>query len=105
MSAVLLAILALLISYPASAQQDPRAQRGRVFVQTHCAQCHSTGPAGPSPLAVAPSFRDLHKSYPVESLAESLAEGIVTGHPTMPQSTLDTGQIGAVIAYLKTLER
>ena len=105
MSAVLLAILALLISSPASAQQDPRAQRGRVFVQTHCAQCHSIGAAGPSPLADAPPFRDLHKSYPVESLAESLAEGIVTGHPTMPQFTLDPGQIGDVIAYLKTLER
>ena len=29
----------------------------------------------------------------------------MTGHPTMPQFKLDPGQIGDVIAYLKTLEQ
>jgi cytochrome c len=53
---------------------------------------------------LAPPFRTLHTKYPVENLAESLAEGIMTGHPTMPQFRLDPGQIGDVIAYLKTLE-
>ena len=43
--------------------------------------------------------------YPVESLEEALAEGISTGHPTMPEFRLDPGQIGDVIAYLKSLER
>jgi hypothetical protein len=41
----------------------------------------------------------------VEDLAESLGEGIRTGHPTMPEFRLDPGQVGDVIAYLKTLER
>jgi hypothetical protein len=40
----------------------------------------------------------------VESLQESLAEGIVTGHPSMPEFQLDPGQVGDVIAYLKSLE-
>jgi mono/diheme cytochrome c family protein len=93
----------VLLAHPASAQ-EPRAQRGRVFVQTHCAQCHAIGPVGSSPLSVAPPFRDLHKRYPVDSLAESLAEGIVTGHPSMPQFQLDVAQVNDVIAYLKTLE-
>ena len=43
--------------------------------------------------------------YPVESLEEALAEGISTGHPTMPEFRLDPDQIGDVIAYLKSLER
>jgi hypothetical protein len=34
-----------------------------------------------------------------------LAEGIVTGHPTMPEFRLDPDQIENLIAYLKTLER
>jgi hypothetical protein len=34
-----------------------------------------------------------------------LAEGIVTGHPTMPEFQLDAGQVGDFIAYLKSLER
>ena len=70
----------------------------------NCASCHSVDKVSPSPLAIAPPFRTLHLKYPVENLEESLSEGIVTGHPTMPQFKLDPGQIGDVIAYLKSLE-
>jgi mono/diheme cytochrome c family protein len=89
----------------ASAQTlSPSAQRGLTFVQTNCARCHAVGRLGGSPLAVAPPFRTLHNMYPVESLAEALTEGIVTGHPSMPEFRLDPGQAQDVIAYLKTLE-
>jgi len=84
---------------------SPAAQRGRVFVQTNCAHCHAVGRVGDSPLSVAPPFRTLHTRYPVESLQEALAEGIMTGHPTMPEFRLDPDQVSAVISYLKTLER
>lgn len=83
----------------------PAAQRGWTFVQTHCAQCHATGKIGGSPLAIAPPFRELHLRYPVENLQEALAEGITTGHPTMPEFRLDPDQINSVISYLKSLER
>ena len=33
-----------------------------------------------------------------------LAEGIMAGHPTMPQFRLEPDQVRDVIAYLKTLE-
>ena len=84
---------------------SPAAQRGRVFVQVNCAKCHAVGHIGDSPLSIAPAFRTLHKRYPVESLQESLAEGIVTGHPSMPEFALPPDQVDAVIAYLKSLER
>ncbi|WP_245513127.1 c-type cytochrome [Enterovirga rhinocerotis] len=84
---------------------DPSEQRGLTFVREHCARCHAVGKADASPLAEAPPFRMLHRNYPVEDLAESLAEGITTGHPTMPEFQLDPGQVNDVIAYLKTLER
>ena len=54
--------------------------------------------------AFKPSFRTLHKRYPIETLAESLAEGIQTGHPTMPEFQLDPDQIHDLLSYLKTLE-
>jgi len=57
-----------------------------------------------SPLKIAPPFRTLHKRYPIETLSEALAEGISTGHPTMPAFQLDPDQIGDLLAYLKTLE-
>jgi hypothetical protein len=40
----------------------------------------------------------------VESLEEALAEGIMTGHPSMPEFRLDPGQIADFISFLKTLE-
>ena len=81
---------------------SPPAQRGLVFVRTHCAKCHAIDRISPSPLAAAPPFRKLHERYPVETLQESLAEGIVTGHPAMPEFQLDPGQVNDVITYLKS---
>lgn len=98
-------LLALASSAAPALAQSPAVQRGQVFVRTHCAQCHAIDRVSPSPLRDAPPFRTLHRNYPVESLEESLAEGIVTGHPSMPEFRLDPGQIGDVIAYLKSLER
>ena len=96
--------LVVLLSGSAQAL-EPDAQRGLTFVTANCAKCHAVDKVSPSPLSIAPPFRKLHEKYPVDNLAESLAEGIMTGHPTMPQFKLDPGQIGDVIAYLKTLER
>jgi mono/diheme cytochrome c family protein len=84
---------------------SPAAQRGLVFVRANCTKCHSVDRVGRSPLPMAPPFRTLHERYPVESLQESLAEGIITGHPSMPEFKLDPGQVGDVIAYLKSLEK
>jgi len=84
---------------------SPAAQRGSVIVRTNCSRCHAVGKVGESPLPIAPPFRTLHGRYPVEDLQEPLAEGIVTGHPTMPEFRFDPGQVGDIIAYLKSLER
>jgi cytochrome c len=83
---------------------SPAAQRGLVIVRTNCSRCHAIGKVGDSPLPIAPPFRALHERYRVEDLEEPLAEGIVTGHPTMPEFRFDPGQVGDIIAYLKSLE-
>ncbi|MBB2964874.1 c-type cytochrome [Methylobacterium sp. R2-1] len=102
-----LPILALvLIALPAAAPAlDARAARGETIARTNCARCHAIGRIGASPLADAPPFRDLHRRYPVTDLAEALAEGITTGHPTMPEFRLDPDEAQALIAYLQSLER
>ena len=84
---------------------NPAEQRGMNFVRTNCARCHAIDKVSPSPLKIAPPFRELHRRYPVETLQEAFAEGIVTAHPTMPEFRLDPGNIVDVIAFLKTLER
>ena len=86
---------------------DTPAERGRQFAQSRCADCHAIGPGGNSPYAAAPPFRTLHEKYPVENLAEALAEGISvhhTGERPMPEFTLTPEQIDDLLAYLHTLE-
>lgn len=84
--------------------QAPNVQRGVTMARTYCVRCHSIDKASPSPLTAAPPFRDLHKRYPVEQLEEPLAEGLVTGHPSMPEFRFDPGQVDDFIAFLKSLE-
>ena len=107
MNASRLLFLACLIVpvWPTHAQMSPAEQRGKAFAQNNCARCHSIDRVTPSPLAVAPPFRTLHLRYNVETLDEALGEGIVTGHPSMPEFKLDPGQINDFIAFLKSLER
>jgi mono/diheme cytochrome c family protein len=97
--------LCLILPGVAAAQMSPSEQRGQTFVRANCGHCHSVDKLGASPLKIAPPFRELHLRYQVEGLQEALAEGIVTGHPNMPEFRLDPGQVSVVIAFLKSLER
>lgn len=105
--AVAAGAMALLLCLPPSpaAAWDAGVERGRTLARTQCARCHAVGRVGASPLRQAPPFRTLHERYPVEDLAEALAEGIRTGHPSMPEFRFAPDQAEALIAYLKTLER
>jgi mono/diheme cytochrome c family protein len=96
-------LIACLLAVEAYAQ-SPRVQRGLQLARTYCANCHSIDRYSESPLRIAPPFRTLHRRYTVESLEEALGEGIVTGHPTMPEFRFEPDQVGDFIAFLKTLE-
>ncbi len=100
---LLFAVLPMVDDCQAETRGNPAL--GLIFVRENCGGCHAVGRTGVSPLAIAPPFRELHLRYPVENLSEAFAEGIVTGHPTMPEFRLEADQIGNVIAYLKSLER
>ena len=105
---VLAAIVASPLCHRRSQGAKKRFRRPRSAGWSSCAPIARSAirwtELGPSPLEIAPPFRTLHQRYPVEKLQESLAEGIVTGHPSMPEFQLDPGQVGDVIAYLKSLE-
>jgi mono/diheme cytochrome c family protein len=100
----LMPLAVTLITLTPAMAASPQEQRGKTFALNNCAKCHSVDRASPSPLKIAPPFRTLHKRYPIETIGEALAEGISTGHPTMPAFRLDPDQIGDLLAYLKTLE-
>jgi mono/diheme cytochrome c family protein len=94
----------MLVMLTSAIAASPAEQRGKTFVLNNCARCHSIDKVTASPLKIAPPFRTLHLRYPIETLGEALAEGIYTGHPTMPAFQLDPDQIHDLLSYLKTLE-
>jgi cytochrome c len=80
-------------------------EQGRRLARIYYARCHAIDKVSPSPLTIAPPFRTLHKRYPVETLQEALAEGIVTGHASMPEFRFDPDQINDFLVFLKSLEK
>jgi cytochrome c553 len=94
----------LILSCAGAFAASPSAQRGLNIARTYCARCHSIDKVTESPLKIAPPFRTLHERYPLTDLEEPLAEGIVTGHPTMPEYKFEPDQIHDFIEFLKTLQ-
>lgn len=78
---------------------------GRQLVETNCSACHAVGTSGTSPHKSAPPFREVVTRYDPSALEEALAEGILVGHPDMPQFELTPDQIDAVVAYLGSLRQ
>ncbi len=78
--------------------------KGEVLVRQNCSRCHAIGREGESPNPEAPPFRTLSSKYPIEDLAEALAEGIVSGHPDMPIFVFKTHDVDAIIAYLDSIQ-
>jgi len=99
-----LVLLTVGLSSPAMAVEKDLTDKGRVLVQNNCSRCHATGTEGDSPNPEAPPFRTLSSKYPVEDLAESLAEGIVSGHPEMPIFVFGPTDVEAIIDYLQSIQ-
>jgi len=89
---------------PAGAAEKDLTAKGEVLVRENCSRCHATGKEGDSPHPPAPPFRTLSSKYPVEDLAESLAEGIVSGHPDMPIFVFSPQDVAAIIDYLNSIQ-
>lgn len=102
LSCVFWAVLA--VSAPALAAEKDQTNKGETLVKENCGRCHATGKEGDSPHAEAPPFRTLSSKYPVEDLAESLAEGIVAGHPEMPIFVFEPQDVSAIIDYLESIQ-
>jgi mono/diheme cytochrome c family protein len=102
---VLAHVLAVTAWLTPAAAETSLTEKGRAVLETNCSRCHAIGLEGASPHAEAPPFRDVVKRYPPESLEEALGEGISSGHPDMPEFVFAPEDVGAVIAYLQSLEK
>lgn len=86
--------------------QDSAKQelRGEALLNSNCSRCHAVARSGASPHPSAPAFRTLGQRYSIDSLAEALAEGLYTGHPDMPEFVFDISDVGAILAYLHSIQ-
>ena len=95
---------AILLATTALAQSgDDTVAKGRALIEANCARCHAFRQDDKSPHEAAPPFRIVVTRYPPATLAESLAEGIVSGHADMPEFVFKPPEIEAIIAYLNSL--
>ena len=101
--AILMACAVLGFPDMARAQMSDQAKAGREIAERFCARCHAIGLEGPSPHQSAPPFRQIVAKGHVESLEEALGEGIVVGHPDMPQFQFSPRNVGELVAYLRSL--
>jgi mono/diheme cytochrome c family protein len=84
--------------------QPSSEARGEALLGQKCAMCHAIGRSGASPHAIAPPFRTLGRRYRIEALEEALAEGLMSGHPDMPEFSFPARDVGAIIRYLRSIQ-
>ena len=84
--------------------ETARVARGRQLAVSNCSSCHAIGRSGESRHAMAPPFRYLSQNYRVNELEEAFAEGVLVGHPDMPEFTLTPEDIDALLSYLQSVQ-
>lgn len=84
--------------------EEPDIKAGQTLAETRCARCHAVRRTGASPADAAPAFRHLGRKWPVENLAEALAEGIVVGHPAMPALAFSPPEIDDFLGFLREIQ-
>lgn len=85
------------------AEPGDRAE-GRRLAEIYCARCHAISADGESAHPMAPPFRTLSSQYPVGALEEAFAEGVLVGHPDMPEFQLEPRQIDDLLSYIQSVQ-
>ncbi|MDP1907407.1 MAG: c-type cytochrome [Hyphomicrobium sp.] len=100
-----IAVVAVLVfSGGAPSAEADIAARGKSLVAANCSRCHAIEKNDKSTHREALPFREVVLRYPPDQLAEALAEGIMSGHPDMPEFTFEPAEIEAIVGYLATLK-
>ena len=101
---VFLIVLGLSAGY-GNADESDLAAKGKMLAEKYCVRCHAVDRDDKSTLLIAPPFRTFASKWPLESLEEALAEGIITGHPGMPVFQFEPDQIAALMEHLHEISQ
>lgn len=88
----------------AGAADAQSVARGQTLTARYCGGCHAVGTSGKSPEPAAPPFRELYKRYDPEQLGEALGEGLLSGHPLMPEFRFPPKDVQSIVLYLKSIQ-
>lgn len=91
-------------SPPSLLSESARIARGRQIAVSNCSSCHAIGRSGESRHPMSPPFRYLSQNYRVNELEEAFAEGVLVGHPDMPEFTLSPEDIDALLSYIQSVQ-
>lgn len=81
-----------------------QVEAGRRIVEFQCVSCHAVRGEDKSHDSRAPALRTLAERYPVTGLEEAFAQGIMVGHPGMPEFRFNRDQIRDILAYLESIQ-
>lgn len=81
-----------------------QVEAGRAIVELQCVSCHAVRRDDKSRNFVAPPLRTLAERYPVTGLPEAFAQGVLVGHPNMPNFRFSSQQIAEILAYLQSIQ-
>jgi mono/diheme cytochrome c family protein len=88
----------------AAVERASLTQQGHALVAKMCASCHSIGKDDPSPHAAAPAFRNLDRRTDLDSFANRLRRGLMSGHQDMPTFRFNRDDADAVAAYVRSIQ-
>jgi mono/diheme cytochrome c family protein len=98
------AIFGIFLYASTAVAADPEEiKAGQKIAQGLCASCHAIGMAGKSPHPSAAPFRTIIAKGNIEGLRATLSEGMIVGHPHMPQLRFKPDEANAIISYLQSL--
>jgi cytochrome c len=99
-----ISFVGMLLSASHSVADENLRRRGETLLQANCGTCHAIDTVQSSPHREAPPFRTLATRYPVDFLAEALAEGLSTGHQDMPEFIFPVDDVAAILVYFRSIQ-
>ena len=94
----------ILLALCTAAVADDESSRGRRLLEQNCSHCHAIGAAGKSPREGAPPFRNLSRSFNMDTFDQQLRKGILSIHPAMPNFRFTRKDAQAIRSYLRTIQ-
>jgi mono/diheme cytochrome c family protein len=95
---IAISILAILLFVTPTLADD--IAEGKALAELNCGRCHALGSTGNSPFKEAPPFRTIHEGFAEGELEAALNEGLVVGHPAMPQWVMTPEQARQLAAFI-----